>query len=105
MKLLFFFFYFFYRTTQAQPTESSITSPLQNNSTSPVILSDGYVQYIPPNDSQEPQNQDMKKQSNMDEENVAYVNDGAGDQNDEAGYEVMPNRNEDNANTPYAAVC
>ena len=77
---------------------------MQNNSTSPVILSDGYAQYIPPNDSQEPY-QDMKRQNNMGKENVVYVNDGAGDQNDEAGYEVMPNRNEDNANTPYAAVC
>ena len=47
----------------------------------------------------------MKRQNNMGKENVVYVNDGAGDQNDEAGYEVMPNRNEDNANTPYAAVC
>ena len=83
--------------------ESSTTSPSQNSSTSPVILSDGYAQYIPQNDSQAPY-EDMKKQSNMGKENVAYVNDGVGDQND-AGYEVVPSRSDDNSNTQYAAVC
>ena len=43
----------------------------------------------------------MKKQSNLGKENV-YVNDGTSDQNDETGYEEVPNINE---NTPYTAVC
>ena len=45
----------------------------------------------------------MKKQSNMGEINGIY--DDAGGQDENAGYEVVPNRNTDNASTPYAAVC
>ena len=82
----------------AQPS----TPPVQHDSTSPVILSDGYAQYLPPHGSREPY-EDMKKQSNMGEINGVF--DDAGGQDENAGYEVVPNSNTDNVSTPYAAVC